>query len=44
MEVSWVLGLLVGLFVLQNSVPIRSVFPLEKSLCTGKQRARTPDR
>lgn len=37
-------GFWVCWFVLWNSMPIRSVFPLEKSLCTGKQRARTPDR
>lgn len=37
-------GFWVCWFVLQNSVSIRSVFPFEKSFCTGKQRARTPDR
>lgn len=33
----------VVLFVLWNSVSIRSVFPLEKSLCTEKQRASIPE-
>lgn len=33
----------VVLFVLWNSVSIRSVFPLEKSLCIEKQRAGIPE-
>lgn len=33
----------VVLFVSQNSVSIRSVFPLEKSLCTEKQSAKIPE-
>lgn len=32
----------VVLFVLQNSLSIRSVFPLEK-VCTEKQRAKIPE-
>lgn len=35
--------LFVVLFVLQNSLSVRSIFPLEKSLWTEKQRARTPE-
>lgn len=37
------LGVVVVLFVLQNSLSVRSTFPLEKSLWTEKQKDRTPE-
>jgi len=43
MAVSCFLSLFVVLFILQNSLSVRSIFPLEKSLWTVKQRARTPE-